>query len=150
MVIVGEWQLFDDGVTRPIVHARVHKGDGALMAEDFLIDSGADRTVFRTALLEHLHIPTQELPVDFALSGIGGTSAFVLVTTVIEFIRDGGRPVRVRGEFAGFTDPAATDLSVLGRDVLDNFDLILSRRRHEILLLAPRHQYRVEQTSLPH
>jgi hypothetical protein len=28
--------------------------------------------------------------------------------------------------------------------VLDNFDLILSHRRNEILLLAPNHQYRVE------
>jgi hypothetical protein len=82
---------------------------------------------------------------NFTLSGIGGTIEFVLVTTVIEFIRDSGRVVRVRGEFAGFTDPTATDLSVLGRDVLDNFDLILSRRRDEILLLAPNHQYRVEQ-----
>jgi hypothetical protein len=70
----------------------------------------------------------------------------VLVTTVIEFIRDDGGSVRVRGEIAGFTDPAATDLSVLGCDVLDNFDLILSRRCNEILLLAPTHQYRVEQT----
>ena len=66
------------------------------------------------------------------------------MTTVMEFIRDDGGPVRVRGEFAGFTDPTATDLSVLGRDVLDNFDLIISRRRNEILLLAPRHQYRIE------
>ncbi len=146
MVIVGEWQLFDDGVTRPIVRAKVHKGDSTLIAEDFLIDSGADRTVFRAALLEQLHIPAQEPPLDVTLSGIGGTSEFVLVTTIIEFIRDGGRPVRVRGEFAGFTDPTATDLSVLGRDVLDNFDLILSRRRNEILLLAPNHQYHVEQT----
>lgn len=144
MVIVGEWQLFDDGVTRPVVRAKVHKRDGTLIAEDFLIDSGADRTVFRAALLEQLHIPLQEPPVDLTLSGIGGTRTFVLVTTVIEFLRDDGGPVRVRGEIAGFTDPAATDLSVLGRDVLDNFDAILSRRRNEILLLAPTHQYRVE------
>jgi len=143
MVIVGEWQLFDDSVTRPIVRTKGHKGDGTLIAEDFLIDSGADRTVFRTALLEQLRILVQEPPVDLALSGIGGIRAFVLVATVIEFMRDDGGPVRVRGEFAGFTDPVATDLSVLGRDVLDNFDLILSRR-NEILLLAPNHQYRVE------
>lgn len=146
MVIAGEWQLSDDGVTRPILHARIHKGDGTLIAEDFLIDSGADRTAFRTGLLEQLQILTRKPPVDIALSGIGGVSAFVLVTTVIELLRVDGSPVRVRGEFAGFTDPAATDLSVLGRDVLDNFDLILSRPRNEILLLAPRHQYRVEQT----
>jgi hypothetical protein len=31
-------------------------------------------------------------------------------------------------------------------DVLDHFELVLSRRRSEILLLAPRHQYRIEGT----
>ena len=40
--------------------------------------------------------------------------------------------------------PGPLDLSVLGRDVLDNFDLIVSRRRDEVLLLAPAHSYRVE------
>jgi hypothetical protein len=34
-------------------------------------------------------------------------------------------------------------LSVLGRDVLDNFDVIFSRRRDEVLLLAPNHSYTV-------
>ena len=63
----------------------------------------------------------------------------------MEFICDDGRTIRVRGDFASFTDPAATDLSVLGRDVLDNFDLISSRRRDEIFLLAPKHRYRIEE-----
>jgi hypothetical protein len=146
MLIMGKWQLFDDGITRPIVRAKVVGEHGAPRSDDFLIDSGADRTVFSAALLQRLRLPTKEAQPDFILSGIGGTSQFVLVTTVIEFIRDGGGSVRVRGEFAGFTDPTATDLSVLGRDVLDNFDLLISRRRNEILLLAPRHQYRIEQS----
>ena len=45
-------------------------------------------------------------------------------------------------EFATFIDSTATDLSILGRDVLNHFDLILSRRRNEVLLLASNHQYR--------
>ena len=40
--------------------------------------------------------------------------------------------------------PTATDLSILGRDVLNHFDVILSRRNNEVLLLAPNHRYRVE------
>jgi hypothetical protein len=67
-----------------------------------------------------------------------------MVITVLEFLRDDGDPIRVRGEFAGFTDPTATDLSILGRDVLDHFDVLISRRRNEILLLAPKHGYRIE------
>jgi hypothetical protein len=62
----------------------------------------------------------------------------------MELTRDDGKPVSIRGEYAGFTDPTATDLSILGRDVLSNFDLIFSRRRNEIILIAPNHQYKVE------
>jgi hypothetical protein len=67
------------------------------------------------------------------------------VQTVVVLTRDDGGEVFMRGEFAAFTDRSATDLSILGRDVLNHFDLILSRRRNEVLLLAPNHQYRVEQ-----
>ena len=145
MLVRGEWQLRDDGVMRPIVRARVGEAD-ASVPENFLIDSGADRTVLSAVLVNRLRLPAQGAPPGFTLSGIGGTSAFVLVTTVVEFISDDGRPVRVRGEFAGFTDPTATDLSILGRDVLDHFDLVFSRRRSEIFLLASRHRYRIERT----
>src|SRR4029077_7765896 len=115
-----------------------------IVTANFLIDSGADRTVFSASLLARVRLPAKNTPPDFILSGIGGSSEFVLVTTIIEFIRDDGGAARVHGEFAGFTDPAATDLSVLGRDVLDNFDLIISRRRNEVMLIAPKHRYRIE------
>jgi len=144
MLITGKWQVGDDGVLRPLVRAAVSGIDGRLVADDFLIDSGADRTVLSAALLARLSLPTRSAPSGSILSGIGGGCAFVLVTSAVEFIREDGGVVRVRGEFAGFTDPTATDLSILGRDVLDNFDLIISWRRSEVLLLAPRHYYRIE------
>lgn len=144
MLIVGEWQLFDDGLTRPTVRAKVLGSEGRLIGDDFLIDTGADRSVFSAALMAQLRLPTTQASPSFTLSGVGGTSDFLLVTTVVEFTRDDSGLVRVRGEFAGFTDPAATDLSILGRDVLDHFDLIISRRCNEIVLLAPRHRYHIE------
>jgi len=144
MLIAGEWKLRDDGVMRPIVRARVLGSDGSFVAEDFLIDSGADRTVLSATLLARLPLPAQSAQPGFTLSGIGGTTAFVSVMTVMEFVRDDGGLARVRGEFAGFTDPRATDLSILGRDVLDHFDVIISRQRGAIWLLAPRHQYRID------
>jgi Aspartyl protease len=97
------------------------------MPEDFLMDSGADRTVLSASLLTRLRLPTQSPPPKLSLSGVGGSSAFVIVTTVVEFSREDGGTVRMRGEFAGFTDIDATDLSVLGRNVLDHFDVLLSR-----------------------
>src|SRR2546427_5043260 len=52
---------------------------------------------------------------------------------------------RTMGRLSGiYALLAATDLSVLGRDVLDHFDLIISRRQNESFLLTPRHQYRIE------
>jgi hypothetical protein len=143
MQILGEWLLCDDGITRPTVRAVVHGASGVFVTDDFLIDSGADRTVFSATLFSRLGLPTNQGPTDYALSGIGGVSGSVLASTVIEFTHSDGGPARVRGEFAAFTDPLATDICIPGRDVLDNFDLILSRRRDEIHLLAPNHQYQV-------
>jgi Aspartyl protease len=144
MLVTGEWQLRDDGVVRPIMRAKVLGSTGNLVSENFLIDSGADRTVLSAVLLARLQLPIQSADSGVTLSGIGGTSEFVLVTTVIAFMRNDGGLVRIRGEFAGFTDPQAIDISVLGREVLDNFDLIIGRHCDEILLLAPRHRYRID------
>lgn len=80
------------------------------------------------------------------IRGITGDSGYVTIRSAIEFRRDDGGAAKVGGEFLGLTDPSASDICVLGRDVTDNFDLILSRRRDEVLLLAPRHQYQVVQT----
>lgn len=144
MLIVGEWQVGDDGTRRPVVRADILGRDNRSVAEDFLVDSGADRTVLSAAVLERLQLPPRHGEPGLALSGIGGESGFVLVTTVLIFVRDGGGAVRIRGELAGFTDSTATDLSILGRDVLDHFDVLLSRRRDDVLLIAPPHHYRVE------
>jgi hypothetical protein len=66
------------------------------------------------------------------------------LTTKLELTRDDGIPAQVRGQFAAFTDPTATDLSILGRDVFIHFGVIVSHRRNDVLLLAADHQYRVE------
>lgn len=143
MLVAGYWETDDDGCVRPMIDARVAGRDKDLVADDFLVDTGADRTVFSAALLARLDLATTP-STESELSGIGGTKECVFVSTALEFSRDDGGPIRVRGEFAAFTDPEATDFSILGRDVLDNFDLIVSRGRNEVLLLALPHQYRVE------
>ena len=146
MRVAGKWLLCDDGFTRPVVRAQVLGASGQLHGDDFLVDSGADRTVISAALLSWLRLAATPQPQGTALMGIAGATDSVLVTTVLELTRDDGGPARVRGQYAAFTDPRATDLSVLGRDVLDNFDVILGRRRDEVLLLAPNHQYVVSRT----
>jgi hypothetical protein len=143
MRVVGEWFLCDDGVTRPTLHVKVHGAGSIRHSERFLVDGCADRTVLSFPLLNLLQLPTQPGPPGLALQGISGSTAFTVVATVLELTRDDGIPVHIRGTVAAFTDPLATELSILGRDVLNNFDVILSWPRKEILLLAPNHHYQV-------
>ncbi len=147
MRIAGEWHAGDDGTVRPTVVASVHAADGSVLGERFLIDTGADRTVFSADLLARSALSASTT--GSTLAGVGGTQGHVIVRAAVEFARDDGGTAIVRGEYAAFTDLAATDLSILGRDVLDLFDLVLSRPRNEILLLAGTHQYRVESSAKP-
>jgi hypothetical protein len=140
MRVVGEWLECGDGAVRPVVRVQVTSRTGRVLSESFLIDSGADRTVFSADLLRRLEAPIDPPSTGDGLRGIGGGAEFVLVSTIIQLRRDDGMPVNVRADFAAFTDESAMDMSILGRDVRDNFDVILSRRRDEVLLLAGNHQ----------
>ena len=142
MLVRGEWWTCDDGASRPTVRAWITDADGGSFRERFIVDSGSDRTVFRALLLESLHF-TAVPESGLTLVGIGGASDFLSVSAVLEFLRDDGELARVRGRYSVFTDPAASDMSILGRDVLDNFDVILSRPGDDVLLLSQSHQYRV-------
>jgi hypothetical protein len=90
-------------------------------------------------------MPGDRPPQGVGLVGVGGGAPFLIAIAALHLLTDDGRVATVRGEFAAFTDPDATDLSIPARDVLDLFDVILSRRRDEVLLLAPAHQYYVTQ-----
>ena len=143
MQFAGEWYVCDDEAIRPTILIEIVGPDGRSQVERFLIDSGADRTVFRTSLARRLRLNVVSSPASLTLAGIGGNSAFESVEASLELTADDRRVARVRGEYAAFIDAAAANMSILGRDVLDNFDLFLSRRRNEVMLLAPRHQYQV-------
>ncbi len=143
MRIAGTWYKCDDGGIRPVLVLKVHAVNGTAAEDRFLIDIGADRTVFCAALLSRLGGPTSPAPTGVCLTGVGGPQPFVQVDAALQLTRNDGGVATIRGMFAAFTDPAATDLSVLGRDVLNHFDLILSRRRDEIALLAGVHRYEI-------
>jgi len=147
MQIRGKWLTCDDGVTRPVVVASVLDAENEPRIENFLVDSGADRTVLSASILAKLQLAATEPAPGTGLVGVGGQTPYVLVTATLIFLRDGGGVARVRGELAAFADLAATDFSILGRDVLNHFDVILSRPREEVLLLAPNHRYQVTLAS---
>jgi len=142
MVIVGSWFECPDGEVRPIIHARVVASDGRTVTARFLIDSGADIAAIGSALLHDLELPHRPPPPGMALRGISGDSDFVVVDTTLQFPHAGGH-ASIRGQFAAFTNPAVAELNVLGRNLLNNFHVILSRPRNEVLLVSGNHTYSV-------
>jgi hypothetical protein len=144
MRIVGEWWLCTDAETRPVVEGFIATATGANRHEQFLVDTGADRTALTAGVLASLGLPSSAPSGGTALAGVGGRPGFVVVHTTLTLFADDGSAARFQGDFAAFTDPAAADMSILGREILDHFDLIVSRRRGEVFLLAQNHSYRID------
>ncbi len=92
-------------------------------------------------LLRPLVLPENEAP---KLSGVGGAVECLLLGTRLGFTRDDAKLISINGSFGIFTDLHSSDISVLGRDVTDNFDVIYSFPKREVLLLAMPHSYMVQ------
>ena len=133
MRIDGKWLLCDDGVTRPTLRGELEAGDGSRHPVEFLVDSGADRTVLNSATVEELALPLLEAPE--AISGLGGETETVLVETVIHLPRETGNTVAFRGQFMAVTEAAALEVNVLGGDILDLFSVIIDRPGNVVCLL---------------
>jgi hypothetical protein len=69
------------------------------------------------------------------------------VNTTIGFTRDDGNVITVRGSFAVFTESDAAELSVLGRDVTNNFSVIYDYPNQIVALLAAPHYYEIKKAS---
>jgi hypothetical protein len=143
MRVDGRRHLFKDGVIRPVIDGVVQTPVGSWEPVLFLLDAGADRTVFDASfltLLSPLGLPAAQAP---ALGGVGGPVGCLFVQTRIAFVRDDGKRVTVTGSFGVFTDPTSSDVSVLGRDVTNNFDVIYSFLHQQVILLAPPHGFQI-------
>jgi len=139
--------MCEDGVVRPAVFGLVRSADQQMVEVTFLLDAGADRTVFSAdflALLQPLESSTTE---QIHLSGVGGMVGSITVGTVIGFIRDDGRVATVRGQFGVFTEGESAELSVLGRDVTNNFGVIYDYPNRAVALLALPHYYEIKRQS---
>lgn len=147
MLVNGEWMVREDGVIRPIVLGLVRAADGQMIDATFLLDAGADRTVFSVDFLSVL-LPLQSREAEqIHLAGVGGRVGSITVDTVIGFTRDKGKVVTVRGSFAVFTEGESAELSVLGRDVANNFSVIYDYPNRAVALLARPHYYEIKKAS---
>ncbi len=143
MRVNGRWLSSDDREVRPIVPGLVRIADRRWSEVSFLLDAGADRTVFSARFLHHLrHLTTDSTRV--MLAGVGGGADSITIDTAIAFVRDDGQLVTVRGTFGVFTQGESAELSILGRDVTNNFSVIYDFPRQTIALLAPPHSYEIK------
>jgi predicted aspartyl protease len=143
MRIDGEWLLFDDGIARPVIRGGILTGDGSWQAAEFLVDTGADRTVFSAATLSKLGLRpavSQE-----RIGGLGGLADSVVVETQIRLTRETARPAVFRGQFAATTEVDALDTNVLGRDITGLFTVIVDQPGDVVCMLGHRHRYTIEQ-----
>jgi predicted aspartyl protease len=114
MRINGEWLLFEDGVVRPVIRGEILGGNGLWIAAEFLVDSGADRTVFSASVLGALRL--QPITTQEGVGGLGGVVRSVVIETQIRLSREeGGNKVVLRGQYAAVTELEALEISVLGR-----------------------------------
>ncbi|MGH9800901.1 MAG: hypothetical protein ACRD82_11105 [Blastocatellia bacterium] len=144
MRVNGKWLTCDDGEIRPVVQGKVRSADQRWIEVTFLLDAGADRTVFSSQFLDLLR--SLEV-IEFeptSLAGVGGRVSTISVETSIGFSRDDGRPISVQGTFRVFTESESADLSVLGRDVTNNFSVIYDYPNQNVALLAPPHYYEIK------
>lgn len=132
---------------RPTVKGMVRLADGRWVEVTFLLDAGADRTVFSARFLYLLKPLALSESAQSHLAGVGGTVGSITIETATGFVRDDGRQVRVRGAFHVFTESESSDLSVLGRDVTNNFGIIYDYPNQTVALISKPHYYEIKKAS---
>jgi hypothetical protein len=147
MLLPGSWLQCDDGEARPILRGAIQTASGNWIEAPFLVDTGADQTVFSAAILSLLGLPTQTTP--YQLLGVGGASQSVIVRTAIHFPNEVGTNIRFRGQFAAFTDLESLDMCLLGRDITRLFSVIVDFPRDLVCLVRPPHQCVIQELPNP-
>jgi hypothetical protein len=115
--------------------------DGSWQGAEFLVDIAADRTVFSAEIL--IALGFEPISATYYLGGVGGQAASVILQTQIRLTREQGGEVLFRGRYAAFTEVAALEMSVLGRDITNIFAVIADRPGDVVCLLGHRHRYQI-------
>ena len=143
MQIDGEWLRFDDDIVRPVIRGEILTNVGLWQPAEFLVDTGADRTVFSAATLSKLGLQPSVPQERFG--GLGGLVEAVVVTTQLRLTRETGSHVVFRSQFAAMTAVEALDICVLGRDITGLFAVLMDQPGSIVCLLGQRHRYIIVQ-----
>lgn len=140
MIFRGKYVTSED-VSRPYIVMEVKTATDSWIALPFLVDTGADATFLDHSCLQQLGIIPSAVTMQTEVSGVGGSTPFIAFPTQLRLRSETHESKIFVGTIGIFTDPAACDTPVLGRDVLDAFKTIIDRERAQILLLSPPHDY---------
>ena len=81
------------------------------------------------------------------LGGIDGDVNSTIVSTQIQFYLDDGLPVTFRGSFHAIHNAQHLEMSVLGRDIIEMFALIVDRPGDVVCLLRENHRYEIQEAT---
>jgi Retroviral aspartyl protease len=140
VIFYGRYR-FNGGAYRPSLTAYVLSTDGRWVKHSFLLDTGADVTFLPQRSIALLGISTAGVSVKDDVGGVGGQGVpYIEYQTQVRLISPMG--ARVLGGMVNvFLDPHATDVPLLGRDVLDTFICIFDRAKGQALLLDSPDRY---------
>lgn len=144
MQIKGEWVLCDDGISRPVIIGDVLSADGSWRTAEFLVDTGADRSILSANVFESLNLPARRP--DEPIAGVGGLVESVVASTQIRLTCDDEAKVLFHGQYAACLEYEALDMSVLGRDIMQYFSVIVDQPHNVICLLRDRRAYNIIMT----
>jgi len=146
MIFWGRYERIN-GIYRPYILAFVQSNKGEWVQYPFLIDTGADETFLPYETVQDLDLDLTGIEVKDDVGGIGAQNVpYFKFKSGLKIIY--GDSVRIfKGEINVFLDPHASDVPLLGRDVLDNFVVIFDRIKERILLLDEEEEYLIK--SLP-
>jgi hypothetical protein len=84
-----------------------------------------------------------QLPRPHQLGGVGGAALTVAVATHLRLPLAGETSIKFQGSFAGFTEAEALDMSVLGRDIMNLFAVIIDRPGDAVCMIGHGHRYTI-------
>jgi hypothetical protein len=99
--------------------------------------------VLSAEALEFLRLPFR-IPTD-RIAGIGGLTDSVTIIADLRLRRDDGIWVAFKGEYAACTSYEILEMSVLGRDILNLFALIVHRTARIVTMIGQTHTYTIHQ-----
>ena len=120
--------------------------DRKWVKSSFLIDTGADETFLPYRSIGILRIDTSQIEIRDDVGGVGGYGIpYFHWNTEIKLISSEGTKT-FGGEANIFLDPHATDVPLLGRDILDTFVAIFDRSKNDVILLDQPDSYQIERS----